>query len=103
MASDITTRNNKNEKQRLNEYYVSPSKDNKDEKHLCKVKNITLEQNIQEKKESFLEKQRLKKYSKTLENINNKIKDDKNTNNEENKNIIVQFDEENGIIIDDRE
>jgi len=87
--------------QRLNEYYVSPHKDNKDERHLCKIKDIALEKNIKDRK-NMLDNNLNKKYNKKLENLENKDNEDEKSN-KVNKNIIVQFDEEIGIIIDDRE
>jgi len=84
------------EKIRLNEYYVLPNKDNKDKKHLCKIKDISLESNIEYKKEKFLEHQSTKKYNKKLESLE-KNKEEIKTD------IVVKFDSETGLIIDDRE
>jgi len=86
-------------KQRLNEYYFLPNEDNKDEKHLCILKDIALENNIEDKKESFLEKQRTKKYNKKLESFKNNKKENKE---EIKPDIVVKFDSETGLIIDDR-
>lgn len=89
----------KAQKQRLNEYYFLPNEDNKDEKHLCKVKDISFNQNTDDRK-NILKNSISKKHSNKLETLEN----NKNTCKDSIKlPIVVNFDSETGSIIDDRE
>jgi hypothetical protein len=87
------------ENKRLNEYYIAPTKDNKDKKNLYIVKELSFEKNTKDRK-NILEKSIATKYSKKLENleIQNAIKEE-----EIKKPIIIKFNNETGEIIDDRE
>ena len=89
----------KAQKQRLNEYYFLPNEDNKDEKHLCKVKDISFNQNTDDRK-NILKNSISKKHSNKLETLENNTKTCKDSIKPP---IVVKFDSETGSIIDDRE
>jgi hypothetical protein len=84
----------KDENVRLSEYY---SLTNKDKNNLCKVKDIAITKNIEDKT-NILEKSIKTKYNKNLNNI-------KLENNKEKliTHIVAKIDNETGLIIDDRE
>jgi translation initiation factor 2B subunit (eIF-2B alpha/beta/delta family) len=91
----------KEERKRLNEYYIAPSIDNKDNKNLYKIKDIALTKNKKDRTDT-LEKSFENKYNRNLEKLNTKEKLDKK-DLEITKPIIVNIDNKTGMIIDDRD
>ena len=102
LKEQYTKHNNirqKNQSKRLYEYYSEPSKYNKDNKNLCKIKELAFKKNTEDRK-NMLINSITNKYNKNLEKLNTK---DINNKNKINIPIIVNIDYETGLIIDDRE
>ena len=96
-----TTIRQKEQRKRLNEYYIAPHKDDTDNKNLCKIKDIAYKKNNEDRK-NLLENNIANRYNKNLEKLNTKENNDKKSL-EIKKPIIVTFDTKTGMIIDDRE